>query len=70
MINLDDKKSKETYWVLSFADGNTAVYFDSFGIEYISQEVLKKIKDKSLFTIYLENKIMILLGVDFIVLLS
>ena len=26
---------------------NLAVYFDSFGIEYIPQEVLKKIKDKS-----------------------
>ena len=70
MINLDDKKSKETYWVLLFVDGNTAVYFDSFGTEYISQEVLKKIKDKSLLAIYLENKIMILLFVDFIVLLS
>ena len=28
---------------------NTAAYFDSFGIEYIPQEVLNKIKDK-LFT--------------------
>ena len=27
-------------------DRNTAVYFDSFGIEYIPQEVLNKIKDK------------------------
>ena len=29
-------------------DRNTAVYFDSFGIEYIPQEVLNKIKDKSI----------------------
>ena len=29
-------------------DRNTAAYFDSFGIEYIPQEVLKKIKDKSI----------------------
>ena len=27
-------------------DGNTAVYFDSFGIEYTSQELLSNIKDK------------------------
>ena len=27
---------------------NLAVYFDSFGIEYIPQEVLNKIKDKSI----------------------
>ena len=31
-----------------FIDKNTAVYFDSFGIEYIPQEVLNKIKDKSI----------------------
>ena len=29
-------------------DQNTAVYFDSFGIECIPREVLKKIKDKSI----------------------
>ena len=29
-------------------DKNTAVYFDSFGIEYIPQELLNKIKDKSI----------------------
>ena len=31
-----------------FIDKNTAVYFDSSGIEYISEEVLNKIKDKSI----------------------
>ena len=31
-----------------FFDRNTAVYFDSFGTEYIPQEVLSKIKDKSI----------------------
>ena len=48
MINFDDKKSKGTHWVSLFIDRNTAVYFDSFGIEYIPQEVLNKIKDKSI----------------------
>ena len=48
VINLDDKQSKETHWVSLFIDRNTAVYFDSFGIEYISQEVLSKMKDKSI----------------------
>ena len=42
------KKSKETHWVSLFIDRNTAVHFDSVGIEYISQEVLNKIKDKSI----------------------
>ena len=48
VINLDDKKSKETNWISLFIDRNTALHFDSFGIEYIPQEVLSKIKDKSI----------------------
>ena len=48
VINLHDKNSKETYWVSIFIDKNIAVYFNSFGIEYIPQEVLSKIKDKSI----------------------
>ena len=47
MINLDDKKSKGTDWVSLLIDRNTAIYFDSFVIEYIPQEILSKIKDKS-----------------------
>ena len=31
-----------------FIDRNTTAYFDPFGIEYIPQDVLKKIKDKSI----------------------
>ena len=42
------KKSKGTYWVSLFINRNIAVYFDSFGTEYIRQEVLNKIKDKSI----------------------
>ena len=48
VINLNNKKSKGTHWVSLLIDRNTAVYFDSFGIEYISQEVLNKLKDKSI----------------------
>ena len=48
VINLDDKKSKGKHWVSLFFDRNTAVYFDSFGIEYSLQEILSKSKDKSI----------------------
>ena len=44
--NLDEKQNKETHWVSLFIDRNTAVYFDSFGYEYISQGILRKIKRK------------------------
>ena len=40
--------NKVNTFVSLFIDRNTAVYFGSFGIEYILQEVLNKIKDKSI----------------------
>ena len=48
MENRDDKKSRGTVWVSLFIEINTAVYFDSFEIEYIPQEILKKTKGKSI----------------------
>ena len=47
VINVYDKQSKGKNRVISFNDRNTTVYFDSFGIKYIVQEVFK-IKDKSI----------------------
>ena len=47
VINLDDKNSKRTHWVSILIDRNIAIYFGSFGIEYIPQEVLNKIRNKS-----------------------
>ena len=43
VINLDEKKSKETHWVSLLINRNTAVYFDSFGIKNIPLKVLNKI---------------------------
>ena len=40
-LNLHDKQSIGTHCVSLFSDRNTAVFFDSFGIEYNLQEVLK-----------------------------
>ena len=48
VINLDDKNSKRTHWVSSFVNKKTAVYVDSYEIEYIPQEVLNKIKDETI----------------------
>ena len=45
MINLIDKKGKGIYWVSLLFERDTAAYLDSFGIEYIHQEALSKIKD-------------------------
>ena len=48
VTNLDDKKCKISHWVSLSIDRNTTAYFDSFGIEYIPQEVLNIIRDKSI----------------------
>ena len=48
VINLDDKQNKGTHWVSLFIDRHMALYFDSFGIEHVPQEVLGKMKDKSI----------------------
>ena len=45
----DDKNSKRIHWVSYFLlTKNTVVYFGSFGIKYIPDEVLSKIWDKSI----------------------
>ena len=41
-------KIKGKYCVSLFTNRNSAAYFDFFGTEYIPQEVLSKIKDKSI----------------------
>ena len=41
------------HWVFLFTDRNTDVYFDSFGIEYILQKVLSKIRIDQFLAIYI-----------------
>ena len=50
VINYDDEKVKEhiRYINTLFIDKNAAVYFDSFGIEYLPLEVLDRIRNKSI----------------------
>ena len=43
VINLDSKNSNGKHWISIFFDRNKVIYFDSFGIEYIPQDVLNKI---------------------------
>ena len=48
VINLNEENGEGTHWVSLYIEKNTAVSFDFFGIEYIPQEVLKKIQGKSI----------------------
>ena len=69
-VNHHEKECKKTDWVLLFIYINTAVYFDSFQIEYIPEDVLNKIRDKSITHSIIEYNLMIPLYVYFVVMLS
>ena len=66
--HLYNKTSKRTLWVSLFIDRNTAVCFAYFEIGGISQEVLKKFRNKSITRNIFRT--MNLLCEDFIVSLS
>ena len=51
------------HWDSLFIDRSSAMYFDSFVIEYISQNVLNKIKDNQPLITYSECSLMIVLCV-------
>ena len=46
--NLDEFKLIGTHWIVLHLNGNNIIYFDSFGVEYISKEI-KKINRKQKF---------------------
>ena len=42
VINLDEYADVGTYWIALFCNRNEVVYFHSFGVEHIPEEILKK----------------------------
>ena len=48
VINLDEYKDTGTHWVALFCKQNEIVYFDSFGIEHIPEEIKKFIGNKNI----------------------
>ena len=44
VINLDEYADVGTHWIALFCKKNEIVYFDSFGVEYIPEEIKKFIK--------------------------
>ena len=39
VINLDEYADVGTHWIALFCKKNEIVYFDSFGVEYIPEEI-------------------------------
>ena len=45
VINLDEYENTGTHWVSLFAEPKYTIYFDSFGVEHIPQEINKFINN-------------------------
>ena len=50
IINLDEYHSIGTHWVALYLNDKTIIYFDSFGVEHISKEIIKFIDRKKIIT--------------------
>ena len=48
VINLDEYENTVTHWVSLFVKANKVIYFDSFGIEHIPEEINKFIGNKKI----------------------
>ena len=48
VINLDEYADVGTHWIALFCNRNEIVYFDSFGVEHIPEEIKKFIGNKDI----------------------
>ena len=47
IINFDEYAAVGTHWIALFCKKNKIVYFSSFGVEYIAEEIKKFIENKN-----------------------
>ena len=61
-INLDHSEHTGIHWVVIYVKKDEVIYFDSFGVEYIPKEIMKRTGNKniktSIFRIQDNNSIM------------
>ena len=48
VINLDEYADVGTHWIALFCKKNEIVYFDSFGVEHVPEEIKEFIKNKNI----------------------
>ena len=62
VINLDEYADVGTHWIALFCNRSEIIYFDSFGVEHVPEEIKKFIGHKSLkaniFQVKANNSIM------------
>ena len=47
VINLDEYADVGTYWIALFCNRNDIVYFDSFGVEHVPEEIKEIVGNKN-----------------------
>ena len=50
VINLDEYSDIGTHWVALWVNNDNVTYFDSFGVEHISKEIIKFIENRNIKT--------------------
>ena len=50
IVNLDHIENTGTHWVVIFIKSNEVIYFDSFDVEYIPEEIKKLTRNKNIKT--------------------
>ena len=62
ITNLDEYLNVGTHWIALFCKNNEIIYFDSFGVEYIPNEIKEFIRNKNIktniFRVQEDNSIM------------
>ena len=48
MINLDEYEDVGTHWIALLCNRREIVYFDSFGVEHVPEEIKELIKNKNI----------------------
>ena len=51
VINLDEYRDIGTHWVPLYVNNKTVTYFDFFGVEHMSKEIIKFIGNENIFRI-------------------
>ena len=48
VINLDEYADVDTHWIALFCNGNEIVYFGSFGVEHVPEEIKEFLGSKNI----------------------
>ena len=56
LINLDEYADAATHWIALFFNRSKIVYFSSFGVEHVSEEIEKFVGNKNVKLTFFEHK--------------